>query len=139
MIRMPTGHTLKSTLCLSVLLAGMSTLVTPLTGILWVYKDYVTKLVIAVGIEPAPSSILNHAVQSCFGFYILARIFNRTLGGLGHILDLQVFTLQSVSFRRQLTAVLMCRIDSAVLLFPLPLVDLPFGSLVPSRSFLLTS
>ena len=135
---MPTGHTLKLTLSLPIVLTRISTSITLLRSILWVYKDYVTKFVVAVGIEPAPSSILNHAVQSCFGFYILARILYCTLGGLGHILDLQVFTLQSVRLVGQGPTVLMRRINSTVLLLSLPLVDLPFGSLESSRSFLLS-
>ncbi len=53
---MATCHTLESTLRLAVIFIHMSTLVTALTGILRIYKNHVTKLVIAIRIKPSPSN-----------------------------------------------------------------------------------
>ncbi len=115
----------------------MTTLVTALTGILRIYKNHVAKLVIAISIEPPPSSVLYDAVQPRLRPHIGSRVLNRALSGLGHSRDLQVFTFQRMGFIGQLTAMLMRRIRSAILLFSLPLVDLSLRSFVSTRSLLL--
>ncbi len=132
---MATCHTLKFTLCLTIAFLGMSTLVTALTGILRINENHVAKLVITIRIEPSPSSVLYDAVQPRLRPHISSRVLNRALSRLGHVLDLQIFTFQRMGFIGQLTAMLMRRIRSAVLLFSLPLVDLSLGS---TRSFLLS-
>ncbi len=135
---MATCHTLKFTLCLTIAFLGMSTLVTALTGILRINENHVAKLVITIRIEPSPSSVLYDAVQPRLRPHIGSRVLNRALSRLGHVLDLQIFTFQRMGFIGQLTAMLMRRIRSAVLLFSLPLVDLSLRSLGFTRSLLLS-
>ena len=135
---MATRHTLKSTLCLAIDFICMTTLVTALTGILRINKNHVAELVIAIRLEPPPSSVLYDAVQPRLRPHIGSRLLNRTLSGLGHSRDLQVFTFQRMGFIGQLTAMLMRRIDSAILLFSLPFVDPSLRSFVSTRSLLLS-
>ena len=59
---MTTCHTLESTLRLAIDFICMTTPVTALTGILRIYKNHVAKLVIAIGLEPSPSSVESDAV-----------------------------------------------------------------------------
>ncbi len=55
---MATSHTLEFALSHRVIFIDMSTLITALTAIFWIHNNHVTKLVIAIGIKPAPSSVL---------------------------------------------------------------------------------
>ena len=135
---MATCHTLESTLRLTVIFIHMSALVTPLTGRLRINRDNPAKFVITVGIKASPSSVENDSIQPCFGLHVLARVLSRTLSGLGHSRDLQVFTFQRIGLIGQYPAMLMRRIDSAILLLSLPLGNpslCPHGS---TRSFLLS-
>ncbi len=73
-----------------------------------------------------------------FAFTLVPGFSTVPLADLEHSLDLQVFTFQRIGLIGQSTAMLMCRIRSAVLLFSLPLGNpslCPQGS---TRPFLLS-
>ena len=127
MIRMATGHTLKLALGLAIILTRVSAYRAPLARISGIYFYNISEFIIAVLIEPTPSGVLDHSVQTCLCLDVLAGIFYRALRGLGHIPDLQVLPHERLRSVGQCSAMVVGDALPCILLLAFPLGDLPLG------------
>ena len=127
MIRMSTRHTLESALCLTVGFIHMPARVTRLACVAWIDTCHRLKFIVAILVEPTVRSVEHGSVQTCLRVDVLARVLCRAFRGCRHVLQLQVLADERLRTVGKEPAVLVGLILATILLFTLPLGDLPLG------------